>query len=75
MVESYIASVLSRGAGHVRDTGHESALLPQGMRVLAHNGAVMVRIRRQQIAQRAPKFRRLLGLKLPKVNAINHQKN
>jgi hypothetical protein len=75
VVESHIASLLSRGAGHVRYKGLEGAVLQQGMTVLAHNGAVMVRIRRQQWSKRAPKFRRLLGLKPPKVNEINCQKN
>jgi hypothetical protein len=75
VVESHIASLLARGAGHVRYKGLEGAVLQQGMTVLAHNGAVIVRIRRQQVSKRAQKFRRLLGLKLPKVNQINHSKN
>ena len=75
VVESHIASVLARGAGHVRYKGLEGAVLQQGMIVLAHNGAVMVRIRQQQWSKRAQKFRRLLGLKLPKVNEINSPKN
>jgi hypothetical protein len=75
VVESHIASLLARGAGHVRYKGLEGAVLQQGMTVLAHNGAVMTRIRRQQLSKRAQKFRRLLGLKLPKVNEINHPKN
>ena len=75
VVESHIASLLARGAGHVRYKGLEGAVLQQGMTVLAHNGAVMVRIRRQQWSKRAQKFRRLLGLKPPKVNEINCQKN
>jgi hypothetical protein len=75
VVESHIASLLSRGAGQVRYKGLEGAVLQQGMTVLAHNGAVMVRIRRQQWSKRAQKFRRLLGLKSPKANEINHPKN
>ena len=75
MVESHIASVLSRGAGHVRYKGLEGAMIQQGMTVMAHNGAVMVRIRQQHLAKRAQKFRRLLGLKPPKINKINHSKN
>jgi hypothetical protein len=75
VVESHIASLLSRGAGHVRYKGLEGAVLQQGMTVMAHNGAVIVRIRQQQLSKRAQKFRRLLGLKLPKVNEINHPKN
>src|SRR5262245_42579182 len=75
VVESHIASLLARGAGHVRYKGLEGAVLQQGMTVMAHNGAVIVRIRQQQLAKRAQKFRRLLGLKPPKVNEINHPKN
>jgi hypothetical protein len=75
VVESHIASLLARGAGQVRYKGLEGAVLQQGMTVLAHNGAVVVRIRRQQLSKRAQKFRRLLGLKPPKINEINHPKN
>lgn len=75
VVESHIASVLARGAGRVWYKGLEGAVLQQGMTVLAHNGAVIVRIRRQQWSKRAQKFRRLLGLKPSKINAINHPKN
>ncbi len=75
VVESHIASVLARGAGQVRYKGLEGAVRQQGMTVLAYNGAVVVRIRRQQLSKRAQKFRRLLGLKAPKINEINHPKN
>jgi hypothetical protein len=75
VVESHIASLLARGAGHVRYKGLEGAVLHQGMTVMAHNGAVIVRIRHKQLSKRAQKFRRLLGLKSPKVNEINHQRN
>jgi hypothetical protein len=75
VVESHIASLLARGAGHVRYKGLEGAVRQQGMTVLAYNGAVIVRIRQQQWSKRAQKFRRLLGLKLPKNNEINHPKN
>ena len=68
VVESHIASVRARGAGQGRYQGLEGAVRQQGMVVLAHNGAVMVRIRRQQLSQRAQKFRRLLGLKPPNLN-------
>jgi hypothetical protein len=74
-VESHIASLLSRGAGQVRYKGLEGAVVQQGMTVMAHNGAVLVRIRHKQLSKRAQKFRRLLGLKSPKANEINHQKN
>jgi len=75
VVESHIASLLARGAGQVRYKGLDGAVRQQGMIVLAHNGAVMVRIRRQQLSQRAQKFRRLLGLKPSKINEINSPKN
>jgi hypothetical protein len=75
VVESHIASLLARGAGHVRYKGLEGALLQQGLIVMAHNGAVIVRIRQQQLSKRAQKFRRLLGLKSPKLNEIKQQKN
>lgn len=75
VVESHIASLLARGAGHVRYKGLAGAVLQQGMAVLGHNGAVIVRIRRQQMSKRAQKFRRLLGLKPPKINEINRPKN
>ena len=75
VVESHIASLLARGAGQVRYKGLEGAVRQQGMIVRAHNGAVMVRIRRQQLSKRAQRFRRLLGLKLPKGNEIKHPKN
>jgi hypothetical protein len=75
VVESHIASLLARGAGQVRYKGLEGAVLQQGMTVMAYNGAVMVRIRRQQLSKRAQKFRQLLGLKPPKDNEIKRPKN
>jgi hypothetical protein len=75
VVESHIASLLSRGAGHVRYKGLEGAVLQQGMAVLSHNGAVIVRVRRQQVSKRAQKFRRVLGLKSSQLNKINGPKN
>jgi hypothetical protein len=75
VVESHIASLLARGAGHVRYKGLEGAVLQQGMIVMAHNGAGIIRIRQQQLSKRTQKFRRLLGLKSPKLNEIKQQKN
>jgi hypothetical protein len=75
VVESHSASLLSRGAGQVRYKGLEGAVVPQGMTVMAHTGAVLVRIHHKQLSKRAQKFRRLLGLSSPKVNEINHQRN
>jgi hypothetical protein len=53
VVESHIASLLARGAGQVRYKGLEGAVVQQGMTVMAHNGAVLVRIRHQQLSKRA----------------------
>jgi hypothetical protein len=75
VVESHIASLLSRGAGQVRYKGHPGAVLQQGMTVMAYNGATLVRIRQQQLSKRAQKFRRLLGLRHHKSNEINEPKN
>jgi hypothetical protein len=75
VVESHIASLLARGAGQVRYKGHTGAVLQQGMTVMAHNGATLVRIRQQHLSKRAQKFRRLLGLRYRKDNEINNQKN
>jgi hypothetical protein len=75
LVESHIANLLARGAGQVRYEGLEGAVRQHGMIVLAYNRAVVVHIRRQQLSKRAQKFRRLLGLKSPKINEINHPKN
>jgi len=75
VVESPLASFLSRGAGQGRSKGHRGAVRPQGMTVMAHNGATLVRIRQQQLSKRAQKFRRLLGLRHRKTKEINNPKN
>jgi hypothetical protein len=75
VVESHIASLLARGAGHVRYKGHPGAVVQLGMAAMAHNGAVVVRICQQRLSQRAQKFRRLLGLRHHKLNEINESKN
>ena len=75
VVESHIATLLSRGAGTVRYKGLEGAVVQQGMTVMSYNGAVLVRIRQQKMTKRAQKFRRLLGLKSPKVSKIKQEKN
>ena len=46
-----------------------------GMAVMAHNGAVLVRVGQQRLSKRGQKFRRLLGLKRYNMNQINDQKN
>jgi Transposase DDE domain len=75
VVESHIASLLSRGAGQVRYKGQLGAIVQLGMTTMAHNGAVVVRIRQQRLSKRAQKFRRLLGLRHRKINEINKPKN
>ena len=75
VVENHIATLLSRGAGAVRYKGLEGAVVQQGMTVMSYNGAVLVRIRQQKMTKRAQKFRRLLGLKSPKVSKIKQEKN
>jgi hypothetical protein len=75
VVESHIASLLSRGAGQVRYKGLEGAVVQLGMTVMAHNGAALVRIRQQRLSKRGQKFRRLLGLRYRNVNQINASKN
>jgi hypothetical protein len=75
VVESHIATLMARGAGHLRYKGLEGAVIQMGMTVLAHNGAVLVRIRQQRLSKRGQKFRRLLGLRSHNVNQINDSKN
>ena len=75
VVESHIASLLSRGAGQIRYKGPHGAMVQLGMTVMAHNGAALVRIRQQRLSKRAQKFRRLLGLRRRNVNQINYSKN
>jgi hypothetical protein len=74
VVESHIATLMSRGAGHVRYRGLDGAVIQMGMTVMAHNGAVLVRIRQQRLSKRGQKFRRLLGLKRYNINQINAPK-
>lgn len=71
VVESHIATLMSRGAAHVRYKGLEGAVVQMGMTVMAHNGAVLVRIRQQRLSKRGQKFRRLLGLKRYNSTKIN----
>ena len=75
VVERPIASLWSRGAGQVRDTGHPGAVRQQGMTVMAQNGATLVRIRQQPRSKRAHKFRHLLGVRHRKTKEINNPKN
>jgi hypothetical protein len=72
VVESHIATLMSRGAAHIRYKGLEGAVVQMGMTVIAHNGAVLVRIRQQRLSKRGQKFRRLLGLKRHNIKQINN---
>ena len=71
VVESHIATLLARGAGEVRYKGLEGTVVQMGMTVMAHNGAVLVRIRQQRLSKRGQKFRRLLGLRRHNLNKIS----
>jgi hypothetical protein len=71
VVESHIATLISRGADRIRYKGLEGAVVQMGMTVMAHNGAVLVRIRQQRLSKRGQKFRRLLGLRRHNINQIN----
>jgi hypothetical protein len=75
VVESHIASLLSRGAGQVRYQGLQGAVVQQGMTVMTHNGATLVRIHQDRLSKRAQKFRRLLRLKRHKANEFKDSKN
>jgi len=75
VVESHRASLLARGAGQGRYNSLQGAVVHLGMTVMAHTGAVGVRIRPQHRSKRAQKFRRLLGLRHRKINEINNPKN
>jgi hypothetical protein len=75
VVESHIATLMSRGAGHMHYKGLEGAVVQMGMTVMAHNGAVLVRIRQRRLSKRGQKFRRLLGLRRRNINQINGSKN
>jgi hypothetical protein len=75
VVESHIACLLARGAGQIRYKGPQGAFVQLGTTVMAHNGAVLVRIRQQRLSKRAQKFRRLLGLRKSNCNQINDPKN
>ena len=59
---------MSRGTGHVHYKDLDGAVIQMGMTVMAHNGAVLVRIRQQRLSKRGQKFRRLLGLKRYNIN-------
>jgi hypothetical protein len=68
VVESIIASLLHRGAGHLIYKGHRGAIVQMGMAVIAHNAATLVRIHESRLSQRARIFRRRLRLRCRKLN-------
>lgn len=71
VIESHIATLMSRGAGQWRYKGLDGAVVQMGMIVMAHNGATLVRIRQQRLSKGGRKFRRLLGLRHRNINQIN----
>jgi hypothetical protein len=71
VVESIIASLLCRGAGHLTYKGHRGAIMQTGMAVMAHNAATLVRIHEYRLSKRARIFRRRLRLRCRKVNQFN----
>lgn len=75
VVESHIATLLSRGAGQLRYRGSHGACVQLAMTVIAHNGAALVRVSQQQLSERAQTFRRKLRLRNPKPKKINRQIN
>lgn len=75
VIESIMASLLSRGAARISYKGHRGAIRHLGMAVLAHNAATVVRVRQDRLTTRAQKFRRLLRLKRHKPNEFKNPKN
>jgi hypothetical protein len=75
VVEGHMATLMARGADQMRYKGLEGAVLQMGMTVMAHNGAVLVRVAQQRLSKRGQKFRRWLGLKRHNINQINNHKN
>jgi hypothetical protein len=71
VVEGHIATLMARGAEQVRYKGLQGAVIQMGMIVMAHNGAVLVRVSQQCLSKRGQKFRRLLGLRYRNVNQIS----
>ena len=75
VIEGHIATLMARGADQVRYKGLEGAVIQMGMIVMAHHGAVLVRVGQQHLSKRGQKFRRWLGLKRHNRHQINGQKN
>jgi len=75
VVESHIATLLSRGAGRLRYRGPHGARGQLGMTVMAHNGAALARVSHQQLSDRAKTFRQKLRLRNPKAHKIKRRIN
>jgi len=71
VVESIIASLLSRGVGQLRYKGWHGVCVQLTMAVMAHNAATVRRIHLSRLTTRAQKFRRLLHLKPPNLLKLN----
>jgi hypothetical protein len=68
VVESLMASLLHRGAGHLTYKGHRGAIIQTGMAVMAHNAATLARIHESRLSKRARIFRRRLRLRCRQLN-------
>jgi hypothetical protein len=75
VIAGHIATLLARGADQLRYKGLEGAVIQMGMTVMAHNGAVWVRMHQERLSKRGQQFRRLLGLKRHNIMQINDQQN
>jgi hypothetical protein len=75
IVESLIASLLSRGAARLTYKGHRGATVQMGMIVMAYNAATLARIHHNRLSKRAQKLRQLLRLKDHNTNEFNAAKN
>lgn len=73
LVESLIANLACRGATHIKYKGHRGATLQVAMAIMAANAATLARIQKDQLTQRAQKFRRWFRLKPPNSNKNNIQ--
>lgn len=71
VVESHMATLLSRGVGRLRYRGPHGARVQLGMTVMAHNGAALVRVSYQPLSDRAKTFRQKLRLRNPKAKKFN----
>ena len=71
VVESLIASLLHRGAGHLTYKGHRGAIIQTGMAVMAHNAATLARVYEYRLSKRARIFRRRLRLRCRKLDQCN----